>query len=190
MARICYASGSLNTLDVAKLGHQQPLALQSQVAGLNWGNNRKQMNIVGFIVSTLLYPVLSGPVAAFVLVIVLRQAKRWALALFWLLVVALNVAGFFCLAVTLGDFFPGPGFFSCAITPILAVLTALVPRLLARRIHQLIGDDTRRKRWLAAGTLLIAALQVGTVFSLLLLAPWLCEIGVRDCSEFRSTDLR
>jgi hypothetical protein len=99
------------------------------------------MNGVAFSASPLLYPVISGPVAALAFVIVLRQGKQWAMVLFWLSPVVLNVAGFFYLAVTLGDFFPGPGFLSCSITPVLAAITVPVQRLLARRIHQIIGGD-------------------------------------------------
>ncbi|MEJ2150280.1 MAG: hypothetical protein P8Z40_12470 [Chloroflexota bacterium] len=141
------------------------------------------MNKVIFLVSILLYPIISGPVATLAFIIILRLRKQWAMVLFWLSLVALNVAGFFYLALTLGDFFAGPGFFACMITPIFAIVTVLVSRLLVRRLHQAIGGDDKRQRWLTVGTLLIAFLQIATVFALALLAPWLCEIGIRNCSE-------
>ena len=72
---------------------------------------------------------------------------------------------------TLGDFIFWPGFLACLITPIFAVGTALALRLASRQFYQEDGGDPSLQRWLMIGTFLIPLLQLGTVFTLILLAP-------------------
>jgi hypothetical protein len=129
------------------------------------------LSTIAFFAAVLLYPTLTGPVAALVLVLVLKRQERWPRLFFWPALIALHIAGFFFLEHTLGDFVFGPGFLSCLITPIFAVSTALGLRLSSGRFYRAVGDDPGRRRWLIAGTVLIPLLQLGTVLTLILLAP-------------------
>ena len=123
------------------------------------------------LVMVFLYPVISGPIAAFIYVKTLKLKEYWLRYLFWPVLLAVHVAGYFLMLHTLGDFFFGPGFLACLITPIIAVGTALVLRLFSRRFYQEVDDDPGKKRWYLMGTFLIPLMQLGTVFILILLAP-------------------
>jgi hypothetical protein len=129
------------------------------------------ISTISFFVTAFLYPVISGPVAALVLVMVLKQKEQWPRVLFWPVLIAVHVGGFFLMVRTLGDFVFGPGFLACLITPIFAVGTALGLRLSSRRFYQAVSDDLDRRRWFVMGTVLIPLLQLGTVVILTLLAP-------------------
>ena len=123
------------------------------------------------LVTVFLYPVISGPVAAFIYVKLLKRKEYWLRYLYWPVLVAVHVAGFFLMLYTLGDFVFGPGFLSCLITPIIAVGTALVLRLFSSRFYQEVDGDPRQKKWYQVGILFIMLMQLGTVFMLILLAP-------------------
>lgn len=129
------------------------------------------ISTISFFVAVFLYPVISGPVAALVLVMALKRTEQWLRVLFWPVLIAVHIAGFFLMVHTLGDFVFGPGFLACLITPIFAVGTALGLRLSSRRFYQAVGDDPSRRRWFVTGTFLIPLLQLGTVVMLILLAP-------------------
>jgi hypothetical protein len=120
--------------------------------------------------TSLLYPVVSGPIAAYVLVLALKRDDQRLLLLFWPLLVSVHVAGFFLMLRALGDLFFGTGFIACLVTPIFAVSTALGLRVASRRSRALWQDPVRRA-WLISGTVLIPLLQVLTVVTLTLLAP-------------------
>jgi transposase len=83
--------------------------------------------------------------------------------LFWPVLIAVHIGGYFFMLHTLGDFFFGPGFLACLITPVFAVSTALGLRFSSRRFCRATGDDI--------GTVLIPLMQLGTVMVLTLLAP-------------------
>ena len=127
-------------------------------------------NVSSFLV-VFLYPVVSGPVAALVLVMVLKRRERWPGLLFFPLLVVAHIAGYLSMVHTLGDYRAVSGVLACVTTPILAVGTALGLRLAARRFYQAVGNDPSRRRWFVIGTFLIPLLQVGTVGTLALLAP-------------------
>jgi hypothetical protein len=129
------------------------------------------IDTVFFFAAVFLYPVISGPVAALVLVVALKRKEQWLRVLFWPVLIAVHIAGFFLMVHTLGDFVFGPGFLACLITPIFAVGTALGLRLSSRRFYQAVGDDLIRRRWFVTATFLIPLLQLGTVVMLILLAP-------------------
>lgn len=129
------------------------------------------ISTISFFTAVFLYPIVSGPVAALALVMILKRKEQWPRFLFWPMLIAAHIAGFFLMRHTLGDFFFGPGFLACLITPIVAVGTALGMRLSTRRFYQAVGDDASRGRGFVAGTFLIPLLQLGTVMALILLAP-------------------
>ena len=86
-----------------------------------------------FSLQVFLYPVITGPLAALIYLRVLRpddiQRVRW----FWLGLLVVNALGFFFLIATSRESLIDPGFFSCLVTPISAVLSALVLRFGGRR---------------------------------------------------------
>jgi hypothetical protein len=129
------------------------------------------ISIISFFAAVFLYPIVSGPGAAFALVMILRREEQGLKLLFWPVLIAVHIAGYFFMLHTLGDFFFGPGFLACLITPIFAVSTALGLRLSSHRFHQAVGDDPSRRRWFVIGTVLIPLMQLGTVMVLMLLAP-------------------
>jgi hypothetical protein len=126
---------------------------------------------VAYFATSLLYPVVSGPIAAYVLVLALKRDDRRLWVLFWPLLVAVHVAGYILMMRTLGDFLPGPGSVACFVTPIFVVGTALGLRVVSRRSGSALWQDPVRRAWLVSGTILIPLLQVVTVVTLVLLAP-------------------
>ena len=129
------------------------------------------MDTVAFFLSALLYPVLSGPLAAYLLVRVLRRGDRRLMFIFWPALVVVHVLGFLFLTTTKGEILSGAGFLSCLVTPIVAVATALALRIFLRRRGEVVAGDPWRKGWLTAGTVVIPLLQLVTVFASVLLGP-------------------
>jgi hypothetical protein len=134
-------------------------------------NMNEVISTITSLVLIFLYPVISGPVAAFVYIKILKRKEHWLRYLFWPVLIIVNIAGFFLLLYTLGDFMFGPGFLACLITPIVAVGTALGLRLFSPRFYQEVDRDPGQKRWYLMGTFFIPLMQLGTVFILILLAP-------------------
>ena len=129
------------------------------------------MDVVVFGLSALFYPVVSGPLAAFLFVQVLKRGDRRLMSIFWPALVVVHILGFLFLMTTKGEFLPGAGFFSCLITPIVAVATVLALRIFLRRKGDVVADDPWRKGWMTAGTVVIPLLQLATIFVFVLLAP-------------------
>jgi hypothetical protein len=121
--------------------------------------------------TALIYPLVTGPLAAWALVLAARRGGRWLVLLYWPALIMLHAAGFYLLLRTLGDFMIGPGFMSCLVTPVFAVGTALGLRIVARRLSPESWADPRRRRWLLVGAFLLPLLQAVTVIALVLLAP-------------------
>jgi TctA family transporter len=137
--------------------------------------------VLEFITLAVLYPLLTGPVAALVYLRILRQNHRTALVWFWLCLLIANSLGFVYLAVITGEGLLEPGFFSCLFTPVFSLASGLVIRLGRSRMNQELSDQPYMKsRWLR-GVIFIPLLQILTVGVFTLLAPYLCEIGLRSC---------
>jgi hypothetical protein len=126
---------------------------------------------IAYFAAALLYPVLTGPVAAYLLVFVLKQENRRLMLLYWPLLIAFHVAGYWLMMRTLGDWGIGPGFISCLVTPIVAASTALGLRLAPRRWLPEMWEDPARRAWLTVATFVLPLLQGITVFTLVLFAP-------------------
>jgi hypothetical protein len=126
---------------------------------------------IAYYATALLYPIVSGPVAAYLLVWVLKRKARSLLWLYWPLLIVAHVAGFFLMLRTLGDWGVGPGFVSCFLTPIVAASTALGLRLASRRWLPDLWEDPARRAWLTVGVFVLPLLQGITVITLVLLAP-------------------
>jgi len=121
--------------------------------------------------TALLYPIVTGPVAAYALLLAWRRHNRRLLILFWPALVTLHAAGLMLMMRTLGDILMGPGSLACMVTPLSAVSTALGLWIASRRFGQATSPDPARQRWLVAGTFLIPLMQLATVAALALLAP-------------------
>ena len=121
--------------------------------------------------TALLYPILTGPLAGYVLLKACRGKHRtWGL-LFWPALILLHAAGYAVMRRTLGDLLIGPGAMSCMITPLFAVVTALGMVVAWRRLRQAQDGEPVCGRQLVAGAVLIPLMQLVTVFVLALLAP-------------------
>lgn len=137
--------------------------------------------VLEFITLAVLYPLLTGPVAALVYLRILRQNHRTALVWFWLCLLIANSLGFVYLAVITGEGLLEPGFFSCLFTPAFSLVSVLMIRLGRSYMNQeLIGQPYMKSR-LLQGVIFIPLLQILTVGVFTLLAPYLCEIGLRSC---------
>lgn len=121
--------------------------------------------------AALLYPVVTGPLAAYGLLLASRRTSRRLLVLFWPVLISLHGVGYVLMRRTLGDILIGPGAMSCMVTPLFAVATALGMRIASHRLRQAQGTDAVRGRWLVAGAFLIPSMQLVTVGILALLAP-------------------
>ncbi len=121
--------------------------------------------------TALLFPVITGPLAAFIYVKILKQDRQWLWVLFWPVLIAINFTSFYILADGSDDFFDIAGFLACFFTPIIAVSTALGMRLYLSRFYQAEGDDLKRGTWFHIGTVLIPLMQVVTIFLMIVYMP-------------------
>ncbi|MFN2131753.1 MAG: hypothetical protein ACK2VD_14585 [Anaerolineae bacterium] len=121
--------------------------------------------------TALLYPIVTGPLAAYMLLLAWRRPDRRLIVLFWPALIVLHAAGFLLMRHTLDDLLIGPGALSCMVTPVFAVTTALGMRIASRRSHTAQGADRASGHWLVAGNILIPLMQLVTVAILALLAP-------------------
>jgi hypothetical protein len=121
--------------------------------------------------AALLYPLITGPLAAWLLYKAVKSEHPWYMTLYWPTLLVLHGAGFFLLHRILGDVSVGPGFISCWITPIIGVSSALGLRFAARKFDETTMVKKIRRRRLNVGVFLIPALQVITLFFMALFAP-------------------
>jgi hypothetical protein len=141
----------------------------------------ESFGVLKFFTLAVLYPLLTGPVAALVYLRILRRTHTTALLWFWLCLLVANSLGFIYLAVITGEGLLEPGFFSCLFTPVFSLASVLVIRLGRSRMNQELSDQPYMKARLLQGVILIPLLQILTVGLFTLLAPYLCEIGLRSC---------
>ena len=128
-------------------------------------------------------PTLSGPATAVAFYRVIQRRERRLLRLFWILLPVVNIASMTWIAFTMGDVF-GSGDLACLLIPFSALLTAFVLILLRKRVSVAVGDEAQ---WLGSyrlGTVLIPVFQLVTMFVLMVVAPLLCEWGVRTCWDW------
>jgi hypothetical protein len=137
--------------------------------------------VLEFITLAVLYPLLTGPFAALVYLHILHHDRPAWVYWFWLGLLVANGLGFIYLAVITGEGLLEPGFFSCLFTPAFSLVSVLMIRLVSSCMNQeLIGQPYMKSR-LLQGVILIPLLQILTVGVFTLLAPYLCEIGLRTC---------
>jgi len=141
------------------------------------------METLSFVIFALLPPLISGPLPAILWFRMGRsQNWRWMLPLVAFFAIVLNIGAAALIVVNLEGFLPA-GFLACALTPIAALATLLLSRLLVHRGSQSLPENTIQRRWLRVGIFAIPALQLFTVATLVLIAPSLCAMGIRSCTE-------
>lgn len=125
---------------------------------------------LSFYAIALSYPIITGPLAAYVLVLALKRDDRRLVTAFWAVLLLLHLAGF---SFIVGD--PraalAPGLVACLITPVFAVSTALGLRIASRRLSDRQWETSTRRNSLRIGTFLIPLMQVSTVLIAMLMAP-------------------
>lgn len=136
------------------------------------------LNFISFLFLVLLYPVLTGPVAALIYVRVLKQDMPRQNTVFWVLLLVGNLIGFAYLAIIKNNDLIEPSFFACLITPFFAVLSALILRLSVIRENRKGAGVEISRGGLLLGTVGIPTLQLLTMFIFVLLAPYLSELGI------------
>ncbi len=137
-----------------------------------------------YAIFALLPPLISGPLPAILwFKLGSSQSWKWQMPLAALLAIALNLIASVLILANLDGFLP-PGFFACALTPITALATLLLSRKLARRSYQALSESAAQRRWLQFGIFALPALQLINVTIVVLIAPALCTLGIRPCSDF------
>ncbi len=137
-----------------------------------------------YVVLVLLPPLISGPLPAILwFKLGSSQSWKWQMPLVALLAIALNLVASVLMLTNLDGFLPA-GFIACALTPITAPATLLLSRALARRNYPALSESTAQRRWLQVGVFALPALQLLNVAIVILIAPVLCTLGIRACSDF------
>jgi len=141
------------------------------------------MPSVLFVILALLPPLISGPLPA-IIWLWLGLNQNWRRLLPWavFLTIVFNLAAATLMVANLDGFLPS-GFFACAVTPIVGLVTLLFSRVLVRRTLQTVPENALQRRWLQVGIFAIPVVQLFTVTALVLIAPSLCTLGLRTCTE-------
>lgn len=141
------------------------------------------MQTLNFLALAFLPPLISGPLPA-MLVFRMASNRNWRmqLPLAILLAIVLNLIAFAVILSNFDGFLPS-GFFACSLTPIVAIATLIVSLRLSRRTHPDLDANPMQRRWLRLCLVAFSALQIFTVTILVLIAPALCDTGIRTCAN-------
>lgn len=141
------------------------------------------MQTLTFLALAFLPPLISGPLPA-MLVFRIAAGPNWRrqLPLAILLAIILNLIASAVIISNLDGLLP-PGFVACSLTPIVAVITLIVSLRLSRRTHPDLDANPSQRRWLRLSLVAIPALQILFVTTLVLIAPALCDTGIRTCAN-------
>lgn len=141
------------------------------------------MQTLVFLALAFLPPLISGPLSA-MLVFRMASGLNWRrqLALAILLAMILNLIAFAVIISNLDGLLPS-GFFACALTPIAAVATLIVSLRLFREADPDPNANPMQRKWFRLSLVAIPVLQVLMVTTLVLVAPALCDTGIRTCSN-------
>ena len=141
------------------------------------------MQSLSFVILALLPPLISGPLPAMIWLWAGRRPNwRWLLPLAAFATISLNVAAAVLIVANLEGSLPA-GFWACAVTPIVGLITLLLSQVFVPRTFQTLPDNTLQRRWLRVGIIAIPVVQLFTVTTLILIAPALCRLGLRSCIE-------
>ena len=117
---------------------------------------------------------------------VLRMASnrnwRMQLPLAILLAIILNLIAF-AIIISNSDGLLPSGALACGLTPIAALATLIVSLSLLRRTDPDPNANPMQRRWLRLSLLAIPALQILMITTLVLIAPALCNTGIRTCTD-------
>jgi hypothetical protein len=140
------------------------------------------MQTLVFLALCFLPPLIAGPLPT-MLVLRMTSGPNWRrqLPLAILLAIILNLIAFAFIVSNLDGLLP-PGFVACVLTPIAAVVTLIVALHLLRQTDPGQNVDPIKQRWLRVSLVAIMALQILMVVIVALVAPALCETGIRNCA--------
>jgi len=142
------------------------------------------MQTLFFLSLAFLPPLISGPLPS-MLVLRLASGSDWRRSLFLiaLLTIILNLAAVTMIIFGLDDFLP-PGAIACSLTPVVAIITLILSLRSLRRIASDLGVNAVQNKWLQLSLVAISALQILTAVILIIIAPALCNTGIRDCPDY------
>lgn len=124
----------------------------------------------GFFLPALIYPLVSGPAAAYVYVRLNSRVRSWSLPAFWFVLIIIHVAGATSI-IKSSDALYTQGFFSCLLLPVFAAGTALALRFSSWRAAQYHSGHTDSDVRMGTSVLLIPLLQLAAGFLAAVLAP-------------------
>jgi len=136
-----------------------------------------------FLAIAILPPLVAGPLPA-MLVFRSGSGPNWRrqLPLAILSALVLNLIACAVIISNLDGLLP-PGFFACSLTPIVAVATLSVSLQRFRRAGSDPEANPIQRKWLRLSLVAIPAFQMFTLAILVLVAPALCEAGLRTCTN-------
>jgi hypothetical protein len=126
-------------------------------------------------------PLAAGPAAGIAYIEILKRRKLQYQAVFWPLLVFLDLLIMFWVASSSGTWSSIGSLSAFFATPIASILTVFVMRSTWRRFESSGGIEASDKRRFTLGVVLIPGLQIGMFAMLLILAPWSCKSGLLIC---------
>jgi hypothetical protein len=142
------------------------------------------MQTLFFLSLAFLPPLISGPLPS-ILVLRFGLGENWRrhLLLIALLTIILNLGAAAIIIFGLDDFLP-PGAIACSLTPIVAIVTLIISLRSLRRIASDLNVNPVQGKWLQLSLVAISTLQILMVIILIIIAPALCNTGIRDCPDY------
>ena len=141
------------------------------------------MSAIIFLLLGIIPPLVAGPVAGVVFLNILHRGKGWYQIPFWLALVGLNLLVMLWTVSSSGKWLSVSSFAAFFFTPAAAILTPLVMRRAWNKMEAAGTVNGKQKAGYTVGVLLIPVFQVGIFLAMLILAPWLCTVGVLVCPK-------
>lgn len=141
------------------------------------------MDILEIILGIIL-PLIPGPFAGFIYIIILkRKDYKWMFPFWILLIAAYILIGYRFVSIS-SEFFSLSGMLSCLLTPVAAILSIIVIRIAWKKINTNNQIDKLSRRLYLLGLIIIPTLQLFFLFLLSILGPQLCQSGITKCSDW------
>jgi hypothetical protein len=141
------------------------------------------MVAIVYLILGIIPPLVAGPLAGLIFINILKRGKGWYQIPFWVLLVAVNLLVMLWVVSSSGTWFPIASMSACFFTPVACILTALVMRKAWRRLEAAGEAIPAHRRWFTIAYVLIPALQIMIFAALIILAPWLCKVGLVACQK-------
>jgi hypothetical protein len=141
------------------------------------------MDILEIILGIIL-PLIPGPFAGFIYIIILkRKDYKWMFPFWILLIGAYILIGYRFVSIS-SEFFSLSGMLSCLLTPVAAIFSIIVIRIAWKKISTNKQIDKLSRRLYLLGLIIIPTLQLFFLFLLSILGPILCQSGITKCSDW------